>query len=145
MSYPQISLRFKQLNKNAVLPSRETPVSAGLDIFSIEDVLIEPRGRSIIYSGFAVAIPEGFYGRLAPRSSLAANNGLDILAGVIDADYREEVICILYNTGDELIKLPRGSKICQLIIEKVITPDPVWVESLDKTSRGSKEHGPTKA
>ena len=80
---------------------------------------------------------------MAPRSGLAAKNGLDVLAGVIDSDYRGEIVCVLYNTGDETIKLPAGSKICQLIIEKIITPTAVWSDEINETERGSGGFGST--
>lgn len=139
------TLRFKQLGPHAILPTRGTPSSAGLDIYCADDLRIEARGRVVARTGLAVAIPEGFYGRVAPRSGLAANKGLDVLAGVIDADYRGEINCILYNSSDEVIVLPRGSKICQLIIEKIITPTPAWAEDLDDTHRGAGGFGSTGA
>jgi dUTP diphosphatase len=136
-------LRFKQLDPRAVLPSRGSALAAGLDVYSIEDLRIEPRQRAIAKTGLSVAIPPGFYGRVAPRSGLAAKNGLDVLAGVIDSDYRGEVCVLLYNTGDEAIDLPAGSKICQLIIEQIITPDATWVSDLDETARGAGGFGST--
>ena len=90
-----------------------------------------------------MAIPHGFYGRVAPRSGLAAKQGLDVLAGVIDSDYRGELCCVLYNTSDKPIELPAGSKICQLIIEKIITPKAAWVNDLDETARGAGGFGST--
>jgi dUTP pyrophosphatase len=74
---------------------------------------------------------------------LATQKGIDVLAGVIDADYRGEIGCLLYNAGDETIDLPARTKICQLIIEKIITPEAVWVDSLAETSRGSGGFGST--
>src|SRR5690348_2186113 len=136
MPAPVDVLRFKQLDSRAVLPKRGSVLAAGLDVCSIEDLRIEPRHRAMARTGLAVAIPPGFYGRVAPRSGLAAKNGLDVLAGVIDSDYRGEVCCLLYNTGDEAIILPAGSKICQLIVEQIITPDATWANELDETARG---------
>jgi dUTP pyrophosphatase len=69
--------------------------------------------------------------------------GLDVLAGVIDSDYRGEICCALINTGDETVDLPKGSRICQMIIEKIITPSPIWVEDLDDTARGDGGFGST--
>lgn len=118
-------------------------MSAGLDICSIEDLIIEPKQRLIARTGLAVAIPEGYYGRLAPRSGLASQKGLDVLAGVIDADYRGEIGCLLYNTSDETIHLPAQSKVCQLILEKIIAPAAVWADDLTSTTRGSGGFGST--
>jgi dUTP pyrophosphatase len=137
------SLRFKKLEANAVLPTRGSPAAAGLDLYSIEAVSLHPHQRSLVRTGLAVAIPEGFYGRVAPRSGLATKNGLDVLAGVIDADYRGEIQCLLYNTGNETVELPAQTRICQLIIEKIITPTPVLVDDLTNTTRGGGGFGST--
>src|SRR6185503_2736838 len=94
-------LSFKKLDERAVLPARGSALAAGLDLYSIEDLTIEPKERHLARTGLAVAIPEGYYGRIAPRSGLALRTGLDVLSGVIDADYRGEIGCLLYNTGDE--------------------------------------------
>ena len=137
------TLHFKQLDPRAVLPKRGSVLAAGLDVCGIEDVEIAPKQRVMARTGLAVAIPPGFYGRVAPRSGLAVKSGLDVLAGVIDSDYRGEIVCVLYNTGDERIKLPAGSKICQLIIEQIITPDATWATDLDETARGAGGFGST--
>jgi dUTP pyrophosphatase len=137
------TLRFKQLDPRAVLPRRGSARAAGLDICSIEDLEIGPKHRVAARTGLAVAIPAGFYGRIAPRSGLAAKNGLDVLAGVIDSDYRGEMQCLLYNTSDETIILPAGNKICQLIVEQIITPEPTWATDLDDTARGAGGFGST--
>ena len=136
-------LRFKKMDERAVLPQRGSALAAGLDICSIEDLEIGPKQRAMARTGFAVAIPAGFYGRIAPRSGLAAKKGLDVLSGVIDSDYRGEVLCLLYNTSDEIVNLPAGSKICQMIIEQIITPDAVWATDLDETARGAGGFGST--
>jgi dUTP diphosphatase len=136
-------LRFKQLDSRAVLPRRGSALAAGLDVCAIDDLQIAPRQRVAARTGLAVAIPAGFYGRIAPRSGLAAKNGLDVLAGVIDSDYRGEICCLLYNTGQEPINLPAGSKICQLIIEQIITPEATWANDLDETARGAGGFGST--
>jgi dUTP pyrophosphatase len=136
-------LSFKRLDPRAILPSRGSEFAAGLDIYTIEDLTIEPGERRLARTGLAVAIPEGYYGRIAPRSGLATKNGLDTLAGVIDADYRGEIGCLLYNAGSETIQLLLGSKICQLIIEKIITPAPAWAEEITETDRGSGGFGST--
>ncbi len=136
-------LKFKRLDPKATLPTRGSHSAAGLDLYSIEAVRLPPDERCLIGTGLAVAIPEGYYGRLAPRSGLATRNGLDVLAGVIDADYRGEIHCLLYNTGDKIVELPAQTKICQLIIEKIITPAAEWADDLTSTVRGSGGFGST--
>jgi len=125
------------------VPTRGSSQSAGLDLYSIEEITIGPKQRALVSTGLAVAIPEGYYGRIAPRSGLALRAGLDVLSGVIDADYRGEIGCLLYNTGDETINLPAQSKICQLIIEKIIMPTPAWADDISETERGSGGFGST--
>jgi deoxyuridine 5'-triphosphate nucleotidohydrolase len=143
MSFSSNIIHFKRLDPRATLPTRGSSSSAGLDLYSIEDITIEPRKRIVARTGLAVAVPVGFYGRVAPRSGLAVKNGLDVLAGVIDSDYRGEVCCALLNTGDEAINLPPGSRLCQLIIEQIITPAPEWANELDETARGAGGFGST--
>lgn len=152
MSFPQPAqltreepnlLNFKKLDSRATLPTRGSSLAAGLDIYSIEDLAIEPKQRQLAHTGLAVAIHEGYYGRVAPRSGLATQKGLDVLAGVIDADYRGEIGCLLYNTSDETIHLPAQSKICQLILEKIITPAAAWADDISNTQRGSGGFGST--
>jgi len=143
MTQPLNVIRFKQLDARALLPKRGSALAAGLDVYSIEDLNIAPRQRVTARTGLAVAIPPGFYGRVAPRSGLASKNGLDVLAGVIDSDYRGEVCVLLYNTGDDAIELPAGSKICQLIVEQIITPEATWANELDETARGAGGFGST--
>jgi dUTP pyrophosphatase len=136
-------LKFKRLDSKATLPTRGSEFSAGLDIYCIDEVNIGPKERYLAKTGLAVAIPEGYYGRLAPRSGLAMKQGLDVLSGVIDTDYRGEIGCLLYNTSAETIHLPAQSKICQLIIEKIELPTAVWADGLTDTSRGSGGFGST--
>lgn len=137
------SLRFRKLDANATLPTRGSSSAAGLDLYSIEAVRLTPKQRALVRTGLAVAIPEGYYGRIAPRSGLATKNGIDVLAGVIDADYRGEIQCLLYNTGDETVELPGQNKICQLIIEKIVTPPVAWADELPETIRGENGFGST--
>ncbi|MFN2576560.1 MAG: dUTP diphosphatase [Pyrinomonadaceae bacterium] len=136
-------LKFKKLDANATLPTRGSPSAAGLDLHSIEAITLEPKQRRLIRTGLAVAIPEGYYGRLAPRSGLATQKGIDVLAGVIDADYRGEIQCLLHNTGAEIVDLPAQARICQLIVEKIITPTSEWADELTNTMRGSGGFGST--
>lgn len=136
-------LKFKRLDERATLPTRGSISSAGLDLYAIEQINIGPQGRVVARTGLSVAVPEGCYGRVAPRSGLAVNYGLDVLAGVIDSDYRGEILCALYNTSNVPITLEAGSKICQLIIERIITPSAMWADSLSDTTRGVGGFGST--
>ena len=98
-------LRFKRLHAEAKLPTRGSPLAAGLDIYSVERVTIEAGGRAAVRTGLAVAIPVGFYGRVAPRSGLAVRHGIHTMAGVVDSSYRGELQVLLINLGREPVSL----------------------------------------
>lgn len=136
-------LEFMRLHPSARLPTRGSRFAAGLDLYSIERVEIAPHERAVVGTGLSVAIPHGFYGRVAPRSGLAIKHGLDVLAGVIDSDYRGELMCALINHGDAAIELEAGTRMAQLIIEAIATPAPVWAEDLRETERGTGGFGST--
>lgn len=136
-------LRFKRLHPGAKLPTRGSALAAGLDLYSVERVALQPGARAAVRTGLAVAIPEGFYGRVAPRSGLAVRQGLDTMSGVIDSDYRGEILCVLVNLGDAPIEIEPGARVAQLIIEKIALPEAVWAEDLDETERGAGGFGST--
>ena len=137
------ALEFMRLDRAARLPTRASRLAAGLDLYSIERLTIPAGGRAAVRTGLAVAIPRGFYGRVAPRSGLAVRHGLDVLAGVIDADYRGELLCALVNHGAEPFEIEAGMRVAQLVIEAIATPEPVWSEELDRTERGAAGFGST--
>ncbi len=137
------SLRFRRLDERARLPTRGSLFAAGLDLYSVEAMTLAPGERAAVRTGLSVAIPHGFYGRVAPRSGLAVEHGLDVLAGVIDSDYRGEVKCALINHGSEPLRIEVGQRIAQLIIEAIATPRPAWADDLDETSRGAGGFGST--
>ena len=143
-SYVFERLRFKRLHAEAKLPTRGSAQAAGLDIYAVERVLLAPGGgRAAVRTGLSVGIPPGFYGRIAPRSGLAVRYGLDTLSGVVDSDYRGEILCVLINHGDEPFEIETGARIAQLIIESIALPEPTWADELDETERGAGGFGST--
>lgn len=136
-------LRFKKLHAEAKLPTRGSAEAAGLDIYAVERVLLAPGGRAAVRTGLSVAISPGFYGRVAPRSGLAVRHGIDTLSGVIDSDYRGEILCVLINHGDSPFEIKPGERIAQLIIESIASLEPEWAERLDETERGAGGFGST--
>lgn len=95
-----MSLRVKLLSKTARLPQRGSSKAAGFDLFSAEDTVIKPHGKALIKTDLSLAIPTNHYGRIAPRSSLAWKNHIDVGAGVIDEDYRGPLGIVLFNHSD---------------------------------------------
>ncbi|KIS68923.1 putative dUTP pyrophosphatase [Mycosarcoma maydis] len=127
----------------AKLPTRGSALAAGYDLYSAEKVVLPQGGRKVVQTGICVAIPDGHYGRVAPRSGLASKHGIDTGAGVIDQDYRGLLGVLLFNLGEQDFIINQGDRIAQLILEKISTPDVQEVESLSETLRGAGGFGST--
>ena len=97
-----MEIKIKLLSEAGKIPAKGTGFSAGYDLYAAESGEIDPLKRFLIKTNISIAIPKGYYGRIAPRSGLAYKNGIDVMAGVIDSDYRGDVGVILYNTGIEV-------------------------------------------
>ncbi len=132
----EFSVKVKRIHPAAKLPARGTNWSAGADLRCLEAFTLGPGERKLVPTGLAVEIPPGWYGRVAPRSGLAAHHGIDMLAGVIDCDYREEVKVLMINLGDAPASFDAGERIAQLIIERAAVCDFVWADELSETERG---------
>lgn len=136
-------MRIKKNNELATIPVRANPTDAGADLCSVENIVIESLERKMVSTGLVIEIPEGYYGRIAPRSGLAAKFGIDTLVGVIDSGYRGEIKVILYNTGKDSFEIKIGDRIAQIIIEKHYNFDFEEVSDLSETSRGQGGFGST--
>jgi dUTP pyrophosphatase len=136
-------LFVQKLHQESKLPTRGSSGAAGYDLYSSEDTMIYPHGQCMVATGISIKVPSGTYGRVAPRSGLAVKFGIDVLAGVIDEDYRGEVKVILINHGDASFPIARGDRIAQLVLEQIQTPDVQHVVSLDETERGEGGFGST--
>merc|ERR1719474_1220407 len=138
------SLRIKKLSENATIPRKGSDLAAGFDLVSAMDVTIPPRGKALAKTDIAMAIPQGCYGRIAPRSGLAWKHHIDIGAGVIDADYRGNVGVVMFNLADTEFKVEKGMRVAQLILERYEwNAEIVEVEDLDDTARGAGGYGST--
>ena len=136
-----MEMPFKRLDERALLPTRHTKNSAGLDLCAIDDLIQSPGAYGAVHTGLSTEIPDGYYGRIAPRSGIAVRDGIDTLAGVIDSDYRGEIICVLVNHGAADFQISRGDRIAQLIIEKIGLPYPFWSDTLLPTEREQSGFG----
>ncbi|GAU93906.1 hypothetical protein RvY_05769 [Ramazzottius varieornatus] len=137
-------LRFKKLTDKAHAPSKGSPLAAGHDLRSAYSYEIPPHDKCVVQTDIQVAVPEGTYGRVAPRSGLAAKNFIDVGAGVIDADYRGNVGIVLFNFGKDVFIVNPGDRVAQLICEKIVMPDlQESKENLDETQRGEGGFGST--
>lgn len=137
------TLDVQLLVPGASPPLRATDGAAGYDVHSAERVVIEAGERGLVNTGFAIRVPEGTYGRIASRSSIATNSMVDVCAGVIDRDYIGSVKVLLHNHSNEAYTVLEGQRIAQLIIERIATPPVRIVQELSQTARGTGGFGST--
>lgn len=118
-------------------PKYETPQSAGADVRSKISTVVPAHGRVLVPTGMFVAIPEGYEIQVRPRSGLALKKGITVLntPGTVDADYRNEIGVILFNTSDEDFPIEAGDRIAQIVLNKVEQINWVEVDELDETDR----------
>eukprot|EP00534_Pseudo-nitzschia_fraudulenta_P003068 CAMPEP_0201129538 /NCGR_PEP_ID=MMETSP0850-20130426/37267_1 /ASSEMBLY_ACC=CAM_ASM_000622 /TAXON_ID=183588 /ORGANISM="Pseudo-nitzschia fraudulenta, Strain WWA7" /LENGTH=173 /DNA_ID=CAMNT_0047399039 /DNA_START=147 /DNA_END=668 /DNA_ORIENTATION=+ len=141
---PEAPLLVKKLSEDATIPTKGSPLSAGFDLSASKPSTIPPGGRGIVATDISIACPEGTYARIAPRSGLAIKKGIDVGAGVVDADYRGPVGVILFNLDPETpFEVKKGDRIAQLILEKISMVGIEEVDDLDETSRGAGGFGST--
>ncbi|KAF7545392.1 hypothetical protein G7Z17_g9216 [Cylindrodendrum hubeiense] len=138
-----IPLQIKKLSEKGRLPTRGSAFAAGYDIYAARDTTIPARGKALVDTDISMAIPEGTYGRIAPRSGLASKNFIDTGAGVIDADYRGQVKVLLFNHAESDFEIKEGDRIAQLILERIYTPEVVEVQELADSVRGAGGFGST--
>ncbi|MDO9108716.1 MAG: dUTP diphosphatase [Coriobacteriia bacterium] len=143
---PELQLQIKRLDTGLALPAYAHVGDAGMDLFSAEDVTLQPFQRALIATGVAVAIPLGYAGFVQPRSGLAVRQGLSLVntPGLIDSHYRGEIKVIAINLDASTpIEIKRGDKIAQFVIQPVAYADLVEVANLDSTVRGEGGFGST--
>ncbi|MDR3559651.1 MAG: dUTP diphosphatase [Candidatus Pacebacteria bacterium] len=133
----------KKLHTDAEMPKFALPGDAGMDLHSIENVIIEPGKRYACGTGVAMEIPEGYAGLIWDKSGIAAKFGIETLGGVIDSGYRGEVKVILVNLGQEDYKIEKGDKVAQILIQKIYNPEIEEVSALDDSQRGAGGFGST--
>ena len=124
------SLRVVRLTKDAMLPKSRTSGAAGYDLFSTRNYTIPPYGKVLIDTELSIQIPPTSYGRIAPRSGLAAKHFIGVGAGVIDSDYRGNVYVLLFNFNTISYKVNKYDSIAQLIIENISRPSVVECSTL---------------
>jgi len=140
-----VAVEFKRLNEQAKIPQYKTAQAAGMDVASVEQVVLPSGKFTMVGTGLAMALPDGYEAQVRPRSGLAAKYGVTVLnaPGTIDADYRGEIKVILINHGPEDFKIEIGDRIAQLVIKKVEQLKVFEVEKLDDTERGTGGFGST--
>jgi dUTP pyrophosphatase len=144
-----VTIPTKLLTMNAKLPTYGSETAAGMDLYydstyaSGSYYVLLPGERKLFKVGISVEIPEGMYGRIAPRSGMAYKHGIDVMAGVIDSDYRGEIGVILINHGDANYTVSDGERIAQMILTPHFSGNVVAVDALGETDRGGGKYGST--
>ncbi len=136
-------LKIKKVHNDAKVPSFAHPYDAGLDLYALEEVKVEPGKVTRIRSGIALEIPDGYVGLCWDKSGLSMNHSIKVLGGVIDSGFRGELIMGVINLGIETYTFEKGHKVMQLLIQKVEHPEVIETDTLSETSRGEGGFGST--
>ena len=138
-------MRVKKLVPEAVIPTYAHPGDAGLDLYSVENCVVEPHCARLVRTGIAIELPANTEAQIRPRSGLALKHQITVLnaPGTIDAGYRGEIGVILMNHGGRTFVIERGMKIAQLVIKPVLRVEIEETEELSETKRGSGGFGST--
>lgn len=153
MSAPEIAVSILDHFDPALpLPSYESAGAAGMDLRAslhpadrAQGIKLPSRGRALVPTGLAMAIPQGFEGQVRPRSGLAARHGVTITnsPGTIDSDYRGEVMLLLVNLGSETFIIGHGERVAQMVIAPVVQATVVRADAIADTERGTGGFGST--
>jgi len=142
---PTIDVPVHRIDAGLDLPAYAHPGDAGADLCSANDVEIEPGDWAVVGTGVAIALPDGYAGFVHPRSGLAVRHGVTVLnaPGTVDAGYRGEVLVNLVNHGASTVRLRRGDRVAQLVVQRVERARFVPVDRLPPSVRGTGGHGST--
>lgn len=142
-----MKINIKKLNEKAIIPTYGSAYSAGADLYALtdEEVVIQPGQTAFINTGLATEIPEGYVGLVYARSGLACKQGLAPAnkVGVIDSDYRGELVVALFNQSGEAKTVKYGDRIAQLVIAPYLKCEFIESEELSDTTRGAGGFGST--
>jgi len=138
-----MNVQIQVMHEAGIIPTRGTPGSAGLDLYAAEPCGIPVGKWRLIDTGIAMSIPVDRVGLIWPRSGWAAKHGIDVLAGVIDSDYRDSIKVALINHGPLEFSVSPGDRIAQIIIQRYEHVELMAVDRLGETHRGTRGFGST--
>ncbi len=140
-----MTLKFKRIHPDAVLPAYAHPSDAGMDIRSVADMTVPARGRALVPTGLVVLLPPLYEAQVRPRSGLALKHGITVLntPGTIDSGYRGEIGVILFNSSDVDFQVKKGDRVAQVVIAPVTQPVIEEAQEIDETDRGAGGFGST--
>ena len=142
----KIKIEFQKLNPDAIVPSYGTSFAAGADLYSADDdTVINPGDTAFIHTGLALAIPEDLVGLIYARSGMACKRGIAPAnkVGVIDSDYRGEIIVALHNHGKDEVTVVKGERVAQIVFTPYYAADFLETDELPETTRGTGGFGST--
>lgn len=136
-----MKIKIKKLVPEATLPQIGRVGDAAMDLVACKDYALAKGEKALISTGIAIAIPAGFWGNIRDRSGLAAKHGLHTIAGVIDPNYRGEILVAMVNLGSEDYQIKAGDRIAQMLIQKFEDIEIEEGSELEETNRGEKGFG----
>ncbi|MBX4266749.1 dUTP diphosphatase [Clostridium estertheticum] len=140
-----LNLKVKKINELAILPQYAHEGDAGLDLFSVEEMIIMPGETVLVHTGIQIELPKDTEAQIRPRSGLALKNSITVLntPGTIDEGYRGEIGIILINHSKINFRVKKNMKIAQMVIKPVLKVSIVEVDELNSTQRGKGGFGST--
>lgn len=138
-----MKIRVKKLHPDAKVPAFAHPGDAGMDLYSVEDMMIAPGMRASVPTGIAIELPDGYVSLVWDKSGPSHKFGVKTLGGVLDSGYRGEYLIGLINLGQEPFEIKKGQKVAQLLIQRVEQPEIEETDELGDTSRGAGGFGST--
>jgi dUTP pyrophosphatase len=137
-----MKIKIKKLHPDAIIPKYAHLGDAGMDLYSVEDIILKPKHRVIVRTGLAIELPKDYVALVWDKSGIS-KKGITTLAGVGDSGYRGEYKIVLINLSSQDYFIKKGEKIAQLLIQPIITPEIEEVKELSETSRGKGAFGST--
>jgi dUTP pyrophosphatase len=145
MEITKVRIKIKKLNSEAIIPHYSHEGDAGMDVYSVENVLINPNERKLIQTGLSFEISRGFEIQIRPKSGLALNSGITILntPGTLDSGYRGELKIILFNASNNPYQVKKSEKIAQIILTRYEEAEIEETNELTQTKRAEGGFGST--
>lgn len=136
-------LKVEKINEKAIIPNYAHEGDAGLDVYSVEKLVLNPGERGLVHTGIKIELPKNTEAQIRPRSGLALKHGISLVnsPGTIDEGYRGEVGIIVINHSNETFVVEEGMKIAQMVIKPVWRVEVQEVNSLTDSERGEKGYG----
>lgn len=135
-----MKIKIKKLHPDAIIPSYAHEGDAGMDLYSVEDLVLKPKHRAKIKTGISIELPKGYVSLVWDKSGVGSK-GIKVLGGVLDSGYRGEYIVMLVNLSSKDFVVKKGQKVAQVLIQKVESPKIEVVEELSSSERGKGGFG----